>query len=263
MVLASACSSLPSETKRAICPNCRTLHLTTPQQVTLASWTSDSVIRSDVLHVYLEGDGKPWVRGRLHATNPTSSRMLALQLMQADPYPSVYLNRPCYGFDSVPDYCDSTLWTSARYSDFVVKQLNEGITQLKHRYKARKVVLIGHSGGGSLAILIAHQRDDIAGILTVAANLDHKAWTDYFGYQPLFASANPADILPLPSSIPRWHLLGVKDSQVPIKVALPGARQDVHATVKVIDDYNHHCCWKREWSEKIERFRQAILPGHG
>lgn len=229
----------------------------------LLAWTEDGIAPGDILHIYLEGDGVPWKRGLVHATNPTSKKMLALQLMQIDPYPAVYLNRPCYGFDKVPRNCKSTLWTSARYSTFVITQIDQGITELKQRYQARKVILIGHSGGGTLAMLIARKRNDVVAIMTIGANLDHAAWTHHFGFEPLFGSENPALAPPLPDDILRWHLFGTEDRQVPLEVARGGARHDPQATVQVIENYDHHCCWKETWVKLVKRFRQAWLSQSG
>ena len=54
------------------------------------------VIERSVLHVYLEGDGTPWVRKRLAAFDPTPRKPVMLALMALDALPSVYLGRPCY-----------------------------------------------------------------------------------------------------------------------------------------------------------------------
>src|SRR6266545_4164343 len=48
-----------------------------------------------VLHIYLDGDGTPWERGR-PAPDPTPRAPLVLRLMALDPAPRVYLGRPCY-----------------------------------------------------------------------------------------------------------------------------------------------------------------------
>ena len=48
------------------------------------------------IHVYIEGDGSPWVNGGATvAANPTPRNPLALQLMATSPYNSVYVGRPC------------------------------------------------------------------------------------------------------------------------------------------------------------------------
>jgi len=50
----------------------------------------------NVWHVYIEGDGMPWIRRHIVATDPTPSKPLMLRLMAQDPHPAIYLGRPCY-----------------------------------------------------------------------------------------------------------------------------------------------------------------------
>ena len=45
------------------------------------------------LHVYIEGDGSPWIAGRWAATDPTPQTPVMLRLMQLDPGPALYLGR--------------------------------------------------------------------------------------------------------------------------------------------------------------------------
>ena len=49
----------------------------------------------------------------------------------------------------------------------------------------REVTFVGYSGGGVLAVLIAERLDNVAGVITVGANLDTDAWTEHHGYLPL------------------------------------------------------------------------------
>ena len=52
--------------------------------------------RGITLHVYLAGDGTPWLERYRIAPEPTPRRPLTLQLMAHDSSPSVLLGRPCY-----------------------------------------------------------------------------------------------------------------------------------------------------------------------
>ncbi|MGE3772290.1 MAG: alpha/beta hydrolase, partial [Gammaproteobacteria bacterium] len=75
------------------------------------------------VHVYLEGDGRPFATRRLPAGDPTPRRRLARELMALDPTPSIYLARPCYeGLAKAPG-CAPALWTEARYGEAVVASL--------------------------------------------------------------------------------------------------------------------------------------------
>ena len=64
------------------------------------------------------------------------------------------------------------------------------------RYLSRgdidRLVWLGYSGGGTLAMLLAPRFDQTTDVVTVAANLDIDAWTDRHGYSRLSGSLNPA-----------------------------------------------------------------------
>ncbi len=212
---------------------------------------SSEKIRTDYLNIYFEGDGRPWINGRTIANNPTGKIPLALGLMNRDPYTSLYLNRPCYAFNPLPDNCDNTLWTSHRYSKTVIDTMNEAIDQAKAKFNTRYINLIGFSGGGTIAVLIAQKRDDIKNIVTIAANLNHKAWTEHFGYEPLIGSLNAADTFPLPSTIRRWHLTGENDAKVPPHIVSDAARHDTGAQLSLFPSFTHSCCWENVWEEFI------------
>lgn len=204
------------------------------------------------LHIYLEGDGTPWFRGIEPSENPTSNSFIALKMMLQDKHPSLYLNRPCYGFITLPDNCNNALWTSARYSTEVINAMSDALDQIKISTKAKNFTLIGHSGGASIAILLAKERKDIDKVITIAGNLDHKAWTEHFGYDPLSHSQNPIDYLPLDKSIKRWHLFGELDKVIPLSIFEKAAEKDKHAIIKY-ENFDHICCWLKEWPHIINK----------
>ena len=59
-----------------------------------------------------------------------------------------------------------------RYSDEIVSSMTEAVRTAALQAKARSVVLVGYSGGGVLAVLIAERLDNVAAVITVGANLD-------------------------------------------------------------------------------------------
>src|SRR5688572_7419130 len=192
-----SCAFQPQQAISNLCYDCDYQRLNVGDFVLSAYWRNKPGWSTDsIVHVYLEGDGQPWHRGRSPSTDPNSRRLTALQLMMRDPHPSLYLTRPCYGLEQMPDICTPALWTGGRYSGQVVQAMQKALDQLRDESPEIRWLLIGHSGGGSLAMLIAQGRKDVAGIITLAANLDTDAWTRHFGYLPLEQSLNPA-VLPL------------------------------------------------------------------
>lgn len=209
---------------------------------------------SNRLHVYIEGDGVPWLQRFFIAKDPTPRHALALELMRRDTNHHVlYLGRPCY-FNSVQygledEGCDSTLWTSARYSSEVVASMVAALYQAVDVSAYEHLVLIGHSGGGTLAMLMGHEIPETDQIVTIAANLDIDAWTKHHRYTRLRKSLNPAQHI-THTKLKQVHLAGGKDEVVP-----PELNADFLGSLgyplTIIDDYDHSCCWLNAWPQLL------------
>jgi pimeloyl-ACP methyl ester carboxylesterase len=134
-----------------------------------------------------------------------------------------------------------------RYSEEIVSSMTEAVSRAVEQAKARNVVLVGYSGGGVLAVLIAERLDNVAAVVTVGANLDVEAWSKYHGYLPLTGSLNPA----ASTAEHRWpetHLYGMRDQVVPAATTdayfkrFPNAQRRLEAN-------DHVCCWVEQWPE--------------
>ena len=76
--------------------------------------------------------------------------------------------------------------------------------------------MIGYSGGAQIAGLLSVTKDlNIQKVITIAGNLDHKAWTEYHHLPPLSESLNLADYKAKFSKIPQIHYVGEKDKVIP------------------------------------------------
>ena len=209
-------------------------------------------------HVYLTGDGTPWERGRYPSQDPTPRRPMALELMDRDPGPRLLLHRPCYGRHPPDPACHPGLWTDRRYGEAVVQAMDRALDRLVAEREIDGLVLVGYSGGGLLARLLAERREDVRALVTVAANLDHAAWTRHHGYLPLSGSLRLADAPPLDAGILQWHLVGAQDSVVPPALVRQAARHDPHARVEVVDGFDHRCCWAEAWPGVLERLERLL-----
>ena len=199
------------------------------------------------LHVYIEGDGSPYVDERSIARDPTPRETVMLRLMTLDPAPSVYVGRPCYfALQPIAD-CSPIYWTIARFSAEVVDSM---AVVIERERRGAPVVLLGHSGGGALAVLHAQRLPNVEAVVTVAGNLDTTAWTELHGYSPLELSLNPAD-RELTGVARVLHLAGADDTVMPPDLISAAARR-VGGDVHVVAGARHSCCWEATWPAVLD-----------
>lgn len=222
-------------------------------------YQSAHLVDGKPIHIYLDGDGTPALGGGRAAMDPTSRERLILELIAVDAAASVLIGRPCYyGGDGD---CNPSQWTTARYSADVVTQLANAINAVVLNYPASPVVLIGYSGGGTLAMLAAPAIDRLDAVVTIAANLDTEAWIDYHGYAPLSGSMNPAAQPTLAAEIRQFHFFGEQDDNVPARLARDVIARQANATVEIVPGFGHKCCWPEIWASRIAEIeRLAAMP---
>jgi hypothetical protein len=200
-----------------------------------------------VLHVYIEGDGSPFIERSAIAIDPTPRNALMLRLMALDPAPSVYLGRPCY-FDLRTDAsCNPSYWTLRRFSPEVVDSMTAALLSEAARAKATRLELFGHSGGGTLAVMLAQRVLAVTQIVTIGANLDVNAWTELHGYSSLTGSLSPSDVHWVHTPPPMLHLVGSEDTNTPPALVKNAAPRAGGGVVRVIPGYTHNCCWEQIW----------------
>lgn len=227
----------------------------------MTAYVPDKLEQAETLNVYIEGDGLAWLSRTQPSADPTPLNPVGLQLaLQHAVGGAVYLARPCqYTQSDAPRNCDARYWTTHRFSPEVIDAVNDSIALLSARYRAKKLVLIGYSGGGAVALLVAARRTDVARVITVAGNLDHAAWTALHRVSPLSGSLNPADETQALSLIPQIHFVGGRDRNVPADIAasytskLESSRRP---QIIVLPDFDHTCCWAEEWGSLRQRYLQ-------
>jgi len=211
------------------------------------------------LVVYLEGDAPAWPSDRVHVTRePPPLEPLALELATRDPAPAVaWLGRPCQPV-APPDAvgCEPSLWSQRRFSEPVVAALGEGLDALRRQTGARRIELIGYSGGGVLAALLAARRDDVDRLVTVAAPLDLAAWLTLHGLGPLEAEDPAHMVAARLDALPQHHLAGGRDRVVPPEILLGYGQQRPNARIETLPG-RRHGDWAQDWSERIARIRGA------
>ncbi len=216
----------------------------------ILSWRSFSgQCSGKIIHIYIEGDGLAWLTSSIPSDNPTPLNPTGLKLFLADPEVcKLYLARPGqYAQGQVPD---RMYWTSHRFSSEVIRAYGAILDEIKIEYSPDSFVLFGYSGGGAVAAILAAQRSDISGLVTVAGNLDTDKWTGLHSLTPLTGSLNPADFASDLETIPQIHLIGGKDHNMDAAVFFSfRARCSSPGTIryKIYDQFDHGCCWDRAW----------------
>jgi dienelactone hydrolase len=210
------------------------------------------------LAIFIEGDGVPWEGGRQPSLDPATRDPVALKLLAQTPVSAAYVARPCY-HDMSGERCTPERWTMERYSDEIVSSMTDVVRTTALQAKARSVVLVGYSGGGVLAVLIAERLDNVSAVITVGANLDTDAWTRHHDYLPLSGSLNPA----ASAAQHRWpetHLYGARDQNVLPVTAEAYFKRYPGAQRRIVDANDHVCCWVEQWPQLWREITAVASP---
>jgi hypothetical protein len=216
------------------------------------------------LTVYVEGDGRAFVNRRTPSIDPTPRNPLMLRLAVADPAAKIlYLGRPCqYVSKATMKNCYPKVWTISRFSAAAVDSMSQALNAAKVMMEAEQLHLIGYSGGGAMAVLLAAVRGDVKTIITVAGNLDHRLWTDHHRLTPLWDSLNPSDFACQVQRIPQIHLMGEEDEITPPFLAQAFIdRMENKSLAKVIawPQFDHACCWVSVWAKLLADCRSWLM----
>jgi hypothetical protein len=208
------------------------------------------------LHVYIEGDGSPFLNDETVAVDPTPHDPLMLRLMALDPSPSIYLGRPCYFGLYSDGRCNPLYWTLLRFSPDVVDSMATALLSEAAAVGATRLQLYAHSGGATLAILLADRVREVTQVVTIGGNLDIDSWSALHGYTSMTGSLNPVAIHWHRDPPYMLHLVGSKDRNTPpalIEAAV--SKGTVPGTVRVIEGYTHNCCWEKIWPSILRESR--------
>lgn len=209
------------------------------------------------IFVFIEGDGRPWVMRHLISSDPTPSKILTLNLMENTPFDSVFIGRPCYFGLAQSKNCTKKFWTSHRYSPEIINSMAQIIDKV--RSPSQSLTLVGHSGGGSIATLLAAKVSTPVNVITIAGNLDTEAWVRLHGYYPLHGSLNPISHANL-KGVLHLHFAGGRDENVPA-TQIKNFSQRHNGKYWVQPKFDHVCCWTKEWSSILSILETTKLNG--
>jgi hypothetical protein len=203
------------------------------------------------LTIYIEGDGLAWFSRDQPSDDPTPRQAMGLVLAAADPAANVvYLARPCqFTPMALNPECQVAYWTGKRYAPEVVDAMDQAVTHFAAQVPGQAIHLVGYSGGGALAVILAARRHDVASIRTVAGNLDMAEVNRLHQVSAMPESENAIDFAGQVSHIAQIHFSGADDSVVPSEIA----RRFIAATggrcaqLRVVPDMAHDSDWGAIW----------------
>ena len=214
--------------------------------------------RGGVANLYIEGDGSELTSSSNWTDNPTPENPVALHLASKDKAENViYLARPCQytAMISKSDECDKSSWKENRFSTEVIKSYQLAMDNISSRYGISGFNLIGYSGGGAIATLLAASRADVMSLRTVAGVLDHEVQSNLLAKPKLSGSLNPVTKAASLSEMPQYHFIGGQDEFVPPAIlhsylqAMPEARC---VQTMLVQEASYDTGWVDKWPELLE-----------
>ncbi|MBF0392345.1 MAG: alpha/beta hydrolase [Alphaproteobacteria bacterium] len=211
--------------------------------------------RTRPVTIYIEGDGLAWASRTEVSRDPTPKNAQGLALAAADPSANVvYLARPCqYSDRSANPTCGPDYWTSKRFAPEVIAAMNQAADQVAARVPGQMLNLVGYSGGGAVAVLMAARRQDVASIRTVAGNLDHAEVNRLAQVSQLTGSLNAIDVAAQVAKVPQIHYSGANDRVVPPVIAQRFTQASGSACVRAmtVPGADHESGWNERWRELL------------
>ena len=216
----------------------------------------DATADNKQMVVYIEGDGMAWISRDQLSSNPTPVQPIALKLASIDTNANVlYVARPCqYLWPQKMNRCSSRYWSDKRGSEEVISSINQAISIVKQKQNISSIRLIGYSGGGGIAALIANRRADVSEFVSVSGNLNYKLFTQTHNLSPMNGSIDPITVANQIGSIPQIHYVGADDKIIPKQIALSFSDK-----VKVISDVSHDN-WPDKWAQILRTINHDLSP---
>ena len=209
------------------------------------------------VRVYIEGDGFAWRSRTRPSDDPTPRQPTGLMLAAADTSANVvYLARPCQFIGPpLPANCGATWWTDNRFSSQVVQAMNEALNQALRALPDARIELVGYSGGGAIAALIAARRDDVRSLRTVAGNLDVAYVNATHNVSAMPQALSAIDVAPQLANLPQIHFTGSADTTVPPATARRFQQAAGGRCVRIesVQGMAHGSDWAAVWPSLLQR----------
>lgn len=207
------------------------------------------------VNVYVDGD-----IGGLAPAGPgataTPDDTLTLRLAELDPSDNVvFISRPCQ-FNKQDTFCTEKQTQNTRYADLVYSSVNRALNYVLAKVPHPQLNLIGYSGGGAIAAVLAARRHDVATLRTLAGNLDPNGNGRLHGIDPENDFVDPIEVAPKLALIPQEHYVGSADASIPPELTenfVDSIGLSYCAKVTTIPDATHKTGWEEAWKTGVNR----------
>lgn len=172
-----------------------------------------------------------------------------LQVAFADNSENVlYVARPCQYVEDKK--CEKKYWTSAIYSAKAIDSISEVLDE----YTDHQVELIGYSGGATIAMFLAAERDDIKSLRTIAGNIATEAFVKLHNISPYWGSRGTDEVIAKLHNIPQHHYIGSDDKIVPKTIYDSYASKLPHQRCvgfTIVNNADHVNNWDNIWPNVV------------
>ncbi len=203
--------------------------------------------------IYIEGDGFAYITPVQPSPDPTPLKPMLAALASQDTAANViYMGRPCqYGHEG----CAMADWTTDRFSQKNLFVINQTISILKEKYNLHEIELIGYSGGGYFATILAATRCDVVALRTLAGNMNVEAFTELHQIDTLRTSDDFLMHLDALREVPQLHLVSRDDTIIPPVLVQNYIDQlgSVIARAVVVEGPTHGDGWGDAWAGFIHQ----------
>jgi len=233
-----------------------------PNDLPLKIYRKENFSSTNHLRIYIESDGANWLFQTFPPNSPTPNRAFSASLAAQDNSSHIsYISRPCQFINpkvSIP--CPSDFWQKGRFSHDAIQIVSDAIDVLKFKLgvaPATSTELIGYSGGGVMATLLAAKRTDVACLVTIAAPLDLDTWTRLHQVASLDHSIKLPQLSLVEKSrlqtISQFHFYGTLDTNVPFQstIRVQGMLGKKTKWLQ-IDGFDHQNDWVLAWPELLK-----------
>ncbi len=206
--------------------------------------------------IYIEGDVRGWLPSADPGIDATPDDSMGLRLAALDPSTNVvFISHPCQ-FGIGDPACFDEFWEKGALAQQVFASINRAVDHVAIVFAHPQLNLVGYSGGGAVAAVLASRRRDVVSLRTIAGNLDPDGNGRAHASDPQNDFIDPMEIASRLALLPQEHFVGDKDVFVPPFLTENFVKAiGVSYCVKVthVPYATHQTGWQEVWASRATK----------